>query len=69
MTCALCGCQVDPRLAYQRVAGWEKPGRGTGGRSGSSLVLREHIGDLACSECIARLTHGFDVHAKQGSLL
>lgn len=43
---------------YGEVRAWEKPGRGVSGQSGSSLVLREPTGRVACSKCITRLQNG-----------
>lgn len=59
MICDICKDSLDPGNAYQRVCGWEQPGRGAGGRSGSSLVLRERQQEWACQKCITRLRAGF----------
>lgn len=68
IVCELCGNPIDdPKTAYQQVAGWERPGRGMGGQSGSSLVLREHIGPLAHDVCVTAKMHG--LHVQQGALL
>lgn len=58
---------VDPSKVYRGVRGWEEPGRGVGGKSGSSLVLREPSGEVACVECVTRLKLGFN--ANQESLV
>lgn len=51
----------DTAKAYLAVVAWERPGRGVGGQSGSSLVLRERTGQLAHDTCIARELHGINV--------
>lgn len=62
MKCHFCGSEIrDERGSYRRVVGWEKPGRGASGISGSSLVLRETTHELACPECIVRLQRGLNV--------
>ena len=55
MRCSICKMPVQPRDAYQRVTGWEKPGHTTAG--GSSIVLRERVQEWACAECITRLRY------------
>ena len=54
LTCDICGGQLAPPADrhYSHVEGWERPGKGIHGKSGSSLVLRHHTGKLACSTCI-----------------
>ena len=43
---------------YAQVTAWEKPDRGLHGQLGSSLVLREATGRIACVACITRLRNG-----------
>jgi hypothetical protein len=60
--CALCGQPIEHTAdAYRRVVGWERPGRGSSGVSGSSLVLREALDEFACGACITRLRAGLNV--------
>lgn len=62
MKCHFCRSEItEERSAYRRVVGWERPGRGASGISGSSLVLRETTRELACPECIVRLQRGVNV--------
>jgi hypothetical protein len=57
--CAICTEEIlSPRAAYQRVAGWERPGKGVHGLSGSSLEVRERTGELAHPDCVAKLKAG-----------
>lgn len=66
--CKVCGQTVeDPRELWREVVGWERPSRGAGGRSGSSLSLRERTGEVAHAACITRLLNGLNV--KQEALL
>jgi hypothetical protein len=67
LVCKFCGTAVTPKTAYQLVQGWERPGKGKYGQSGSSLVLREHLQEFACVGCITRLQQGFNT--EQQSLL
>jgi hypothetical protein len=53
--------ELDERT-YFEVRGWEKPGKGLGGQSGSSLVLRERTGQAACGRCVTRLQQGLSPH-------
>jgi hypothetical protein len=66
--CALCSEPIlDPRKAYRRIVGWERPGRGIHDRSGSSLVLREPVEGLAHPECIVAEQNR--VNVAQGALV
>lgn len=69
--CTYCGLEVDPnsQLTYTRVRGWEKkPGiRASGVRGGSDIVLREHVAEYACYECITKMREGLSIG--QDSLL
>lgn len=67
--CALCGKELDlaDHSLYRRVVGWERPGRGTGGQSGSSLVLREALPAFAHPVCVVAAQNG--VHPDQTSLV
>jgi hypothetical protein len=57
--CVKCGRELDDReTVYPQVVGFEKPGKGQGGRSGSSLVLRERTGRVACTGCIVSAQYG-----------
>ena len=58
MYCKLCGTPVTPSTAHTRVEAWERPGKGAGGQSGSSLVLRRRLEEFACVACITRLQAG-----------
>ena len=60
ITCAKCGRELPPPVDrhYVEVSGWEKPGRGLHGRSGSSLVLRGPTGRIACAGCITAEQYG-----------
>lgn len=58
MRCEICGKPCNPASSYQRVVGWEKPDRGISGRSGSSLVLREHVQEFAHPVCVAEQRAG-----------
>ena len=64
MRCAFCQVEIpaDRRDIYREVIGWAKPGRGRGGQSGSSLVLRENTGSVAHSTCIERAKLGLHPH-------
>lgn len=67
MACLTCGRQIEPNEPhYTEVVGWAKPGRGAGGVSGSSLVLRKATGRVRCAGCVVGETHG--VHANQMEL-
>jgi len=65
VTCSLCGKPIetseDQRRAYIQVVGWERPGKGAGGKSGSSIVLRKQTTARAHESCIIRLREGFTV--------
>jgi hypothetical protein len=62
--CVKCGRELDDReTVYPQVVGYEKPARGIGGRSGSSLVLRERTGQVACTGCIVSAQYG--IHPDQ----
>lgn len=64
--CELCNLEIaDLRFAYRRVAGWEDPGRGAHGNSGSSLVLRERLDRFAHDTCIQKRKAGFLVGQEQ----
>ena len=59
MKCDLCGEEItSTKQMYREVAGWERPGRGPSGSSGSSLVARKPTGRIACNLCITRLVYG-----------
>jgi hypothetical protein len=62
LVCAIRDHELLPPVEqhYIEIRGWEKPGRGLHGRSGSSLVLREPTGRIACSDCISALQQGID---------
>lgn len=62
LVCAFCGVDMAPtELAYVRVEGWERPGRGAHGRSGSSLVLRRVVpGEAAHIRCVSLAQAGVD---------
>jgi hypothetical protein len=65
--CAFCGRLAEnPRSLYREVIGWARPGKGAGGQSGSSLVLRKDTGAVAHSSCIEAAKHG--LHVDQDSL-
>jgi hypothetical protein len=67
--CAFCGVTVadQPRNSlYREVIGWARPGKGSGGQSGSSLVLRKDTGAVAHSTCIEAAKRG--VHVNQDAL-
>lgn len=69
MNCAFCHVDVTqaPRNSlFREVIGWERPGKGAGGQSGSSLVLRKHTGAVAHATCIEAAKRG--VHVNQDSL-
>lgn len=65
MTCSLCGRPIETpeeqRRAYRQVVGWERPGRGASGKSGSSLVLRAYTAAVAHESCIVRKKEGFAI--------
>ncbi len=66
--CVYCGRDLSGRDDFFRhVVGWERSHRGINGQSGSSLVLRQHDGAVACVECVTKLKHG--VSTSQASLL
>ena len=67
--CALCGGELltSGERIYRKVEGWERPGKGSTGRSGSSLVLREPLDEYAHSTCIEKKRLG--VQPTQPSLL
>lgn len=68
MTCSICHQDIEAhRLAYRKVVGWERPGRGVNAKSGSSIVLRNATDELAHPECIVRLQNG--VNANQETLV
>lgn len=68
LTCKFCGKPIEePSSAYREVAGWERPGRGVSGVSGSSLVLRKTTGPMAHADCVTRRLAGINVD--QGALL
>lgn len=50
---------------YAQVTAWEKPDRGLHGQSGSSLVLRQPTGRIACVRCITSLQNGVDPNQEQ----
>ncbi len=57
--CEICKEEMlSIRDAYQQVAGWERPGRGISGESGSSLELRGRTGKIAHSSCVVALKNG-----------
>ena len=58
--------RVDETPTNASKAG-RRPGKGIHGQSGSSLVLREHVPEFACQDCIIRLQYG--VAVEQGTLL
>lgn len=60
LECAKCGRELTPPAErhYIEIVGWEKPGRGAHGNSGSSLVLRGPTGRLACVGCITAEQYG-----------
>jgi hypothetical protein len=66
--CAFCGIEVagQPRTLYREVIGWARPGKGAGGQSGSSLVLRKDTGAVAHPGCIEAAKHG--LHVNQDTL-
>ena len=67
--CAFCGVtveQVSRNLLYREVIGWARPGKGAGGQSGSSLVLRKSTGAVAHATCIEAAKRG--LHVNQESL-
>ncbi len=68
-SCALCGGELltSGERIYRKVQGWERPGKGVAGKSGSSLVLREALDEYAHSSCIEKLKLG--VQPTQPSLL
>ena len=53
--CCECEQPVQPKVAYREVVAWERPGRGVGGRSGSSLVLRRNTNRYLCDRCVRLL--------------
>lgn len=63
LSCCKCGRELEPPADrhYAQVTGWERPGRGLHSRSGSSLVLRQRTGQIACAMCIAKLASGVAV--------
>jgi len=67
--CAFCQVPIPPerRDVFREAIGWVKPGRGTGGKSGSSIVLRKDTGAVAHATCIERARQG--LHPRQTSLL
>jgi hypothetical protein len=68
-TCALCGRGLleSGEGIYVRVIGWERPGKGSTGNTGSSIVLREKLDEYAHSTCIQKKRAG--VTPTQPSLL
>ena len=63
MRCSICRLEIENhRVAYRRVIGWERPGRGINDRSGSSLVLRQSTDELAHAECIVRRQNGISIN-------
>jgi uncharacterized protein YlaI len=71
MTCSLCGRFItleNERTAWRQVIGFERPTRGAGGQSGSSIVFRKPTGAFACAECITRVKAGFPPTVEQPPL-
>jgi hypothetical protein len=67
--CAFCQVEIpeERRDIYRETMGWARPGKGVGGKSGSSLVLRRDTGAVAHATCIERAKLG--LHPHQSSLL
>ena len=65
-TCSICGEPIPNHQFFQKVEGWERPGRGMNDRSGSSLVLRKKLPEIACSTCIVTMQNG--LHREQLTL-
>ena len=66
--CAFCHIDMTdtPRNeVYREVIGWQRPGKGTGGQSGSSLVLRTQTGAVAHATCITAAKLGLHVNQSQ----
>jgi hypothetical protein len=60
-SCSLCGQEIfekDRRMMHKQIVGWEKPGRGATGKSGSSIILRRYTGAVAHSDCVERKRRG-----------
>ena len=57
--CVTCQRELEPHeQVYIEIRGWEKPGRGLYGNSGSSLVLRKPTGRVRCRQCVTDEIYG-----------
>lgn len=68
-SCSLCGNEIleaERRLMHKQIVGWEKPGRGASGKSGSSIVVRQYTGAVAHADCVDKKKRGVPI--KQNSL-
>ena len=64
-SCSLCGEEIyeeQRRSMHKQVVGWEKPGRGSAGKSGSSIVSRRYTGAVAHGDCVAKKKRGIPVN-------
>lgn len=66
--CAFCKRDIpdDDRNVFQEVTGWQRPGRGASGLTGSSIVLRQVAPGVAHATCIQRARMG--LHPQQDPL-
>jgi hypothetical protein len=67
--CALCGQPVDPtsNTTFQRVIGWQRKAITASRKSGSDIVMRERLEDVAHGHCVELARSGVSV--AQESLL
>ena len=72
MSLAVCGLghhemsPEDLRGAFVGVHGWQKPGKGANMKSGSSIVLRTRLPEVACATCVTSWRNGIDPTTQKG---
>lgn len=60
VNCSECRTPLDPTgpNTYRRVIAWEKKSISASRRSGADVVLREHLEEFCCADCVRRLKRG-----------